>query len=278
MVQILIQAGSLLNTIDNHGNSILHSVKRNDILQYLLTNCMEQQENIYDTLKEESEQGTSSAGGHLNNEGHIASLSGRRNSSTSSAGGHLSNDGHIGTLSRRRNSSDDEEMDIYDHESPPIDSPPHHDYIDDETQQHTNLEVINYKNTDGDTPLHILVTRPEGLHMIQAMVDAKADIYAVNDFGQSCLHTCALGYCNSRFNTIQKLVEVGVDVRLEDIEGNTALKYLPESDTPSYDYLNEVMENCSSKTQFKRANMNTNNETEDDNDFDMDLNETNNNN
>jgi ankyrin repeat protein len=277
MVRILIEAGSLLNTIDNHGNSILHSVKRNDILKYVLTNSMEQQENIYDSLKQEDVQGTSSAGGHLNNEGHIGSISGRRDSSTSSAGGHLNNDDHIGTLTRRRDSSNDEEMDIDDHESPPIDSPPYHDYIDDETEQHTILEAINYKNTDGDTPLHILVTRAEGLHMIQAMVDAKADIYAINDFGQSCLHTCALGYYNSRLNTIQKLVEIGVDVRLQDIEGNTALTYIPESDTASYDYLNEVIDNCTTKTQFKRANMNTINDAEDRNDFDMDLNETDNN-
>jgi hypothetical protein len=62
--------------------------------------------------------------------------------------------------------------------------------------------------------------------------------------------------------TIQKLVDVGVDIILKDNFEKTALDYLHESDTQCRKYLQETVDNCTTNPGFKRANMNTDNDND----------------
>jgi hypothetical protein len=203
--------------------------------------------------------GTSSAGGHYNIQEQVG---------TSSAGGHLNTEDNVSTNSVG-SSMNNSAMDVDGHQDPTIKNVPHHDFIDDESQQQTrNLTVLNHKNREGNTPLHIQVATIEGLPMIQILKDAKADIYATNDMGQSCLHTCAKGHYNSRYLVIQKLVDIGVDVMLKDNLGKTALDYIPATDTRSRQYLEDVIVSCSSNPGFKRTNVNTNSEANEDDGMD----------
>jgi hypothetical protein len=53
--------------------------------------------------------------------------------------------------------------------------------------------------------------------MIQTLVNANADKYATDNNGRSCLHiTCMESIDSYRLITVQKLVDIGVDVVLED--------------------------------------------------------------
>jgi ankyrin repeat protein len=131
------------------------------------------------------------------------------------------------------------------------------------------IDLINARTVEGHTPLHVMVNRYNSIDMIQTLVNADADKYATDNNGQSCLHTtCIQAIARYRLITIQKLVDVGIDVILKDNIGKTALDYLHESDTKCRTYLQEVMNNCTKNPGFKRANMNTdsdNDEEEDDN-------------
>jgi ankyrin repeat protein len=137
--------------------------------------------------------------------------------------------------------------------------------------QINTLDNINLKNSEGNTPLHIIVTRPEGLDMIQCLVNAKADIHAMNNIGQSCLHTCAAGHYNQRLEVMKTLVFIGVDVMLEDSIGKTALEYLSPLDIQGRQYLQEVMDKCGKNADFKRININTNSTIENDEEVDFDF-------
>jgi len=120
------------------------------------------------------------------------------------------------------------------------------------------IGLIDAKSDEGHTPLHVIVNRYNGIDMIQTLVNANADIYAINNKGQSCLHTTCMDSINTyRLITVQKLVDIGVNVLLEDNYHYTALHYIPESDTECRKYLQEVMNNCTTNPGFKRANMNT---------------------
>jgi hypothetical protein len=263
-----------MNTIDDDGNSILHSVERYDTLQCLLDNTIIT-ESIYNKLiTTDNQVETSSARGHLNTEIHVGTSSAgghyniQEQLGTSSTGGHLNTENNINTNSEE-SSINNSAMNVDGHQEPTIKNVPHHDYIDDESQQQTrNLTILNHKNRQGNTPLHIQVATIGGLPMIQILVDAKADIYATNEMGESCLHTCAQGHYNSRYLVIQKLVDIGVDVMLKDNLGKTALDYIPETDTRSREYLEDVIVSCSSNPRFKRANINTNSKANEDDKMD----------
>jgi ankyrin repeat protein len=131
------------------------------------------------------------------------------------------------------------------------------------------IGLINARTVEGHTPLHVMVNRYNSIDMIQSLVNADADIYATDNNGQSCLHTtCIQAIARYRLITIQKLVDVGVDIILKDNIEKTALQYLHESDTECRKYLQESVDNCTTNPGFKRANMNTdsdNDEEEEDN-------------
>jgi ankyrin repeat protein len=241
IAQILIHANSDINTVDNHGNSILHSIRSKDILQCLLSNTIVKEE-VYNNLRESSnekqEEGTSTAGAYLSTDSQISS---------NNAGSSSINEDAIETSNTEMDMNTTMEMVDY---------------------QITTLDNINLKNSEGNTPLHIVVTRPEGLDMIQCLVNAKADIYAVNNMGQSCLHTCAAGHYNQRLEVMKTLVFIGVDVMLEDSIGRTALEYLSPLDIQGRQYLQEVMDKCGKNADFKRINVNTNSTIENDEEID----------
>ena len=134
----------------------------------------------------------------------------------------------------------------------------------------TCVNLVNTQNIDGNTPLHIIANGCDGVHMIQSLVDNNADVYILNNNRQSCLHTCIGSIYSQRLNIIEKLVDIGVDVRLEDSFGINAIDYIPERDIQSKQYLQGVIDSCTKYTGFKRTNTNTNiedeNEDEDTND------------
>jgi hypothetical protein len=76
-----------------------------------------------------------------------------------------------------------------------------------------------------------------------------------------------------RLITVRKLVDVGVDILLEDNFEKTALYYIPKRDTECIQYLQEVINNCTKTTGFKRAKMNTDNDNEEDEEDSMGVNE-----
>jgi ankyrin repeat protein len=300
IAQILIHANSDINTVDNHGNSILHSIRSKDILQCLLSNTIVKEE-VYNNLRESSnekqEVGTSTAGAYLSTDSQISSNSAGSSLSientiqtsnterdmktimdivdyirqidnekqqvvTSTSGGNLSTDTQIGSNSAESSSINEDAIETSNTEK---DMNTTMDIVD---YQITTLDNINLKNSEGNTPLHIVVTRPEGLDMIQCLVNAKADIYAVNNMGQSCLHTCAAGHYNQRLEVMKTLVFIGVDVMLEDSIGRTALEYLSPLDIQGRQYLQEVMDKCGKNADFKRINVNTNSTIENDEEID----------
>jgi len=136
------------------------------------------------------------------------------------------------------------------------------------------ISLIDTKSDEGHTPLHVIVNRYSGIDMIQTLVNANADIYATDNNGRSCLHiTCMESIDSYRLITVRKLVDVGVDVLLEDNFEKTALYYIPERDTECIQYLQEVINNCTKTTGFKRANMNTDNDNDEDEEDNMGVNE-----
>jgi len=121
------------------------------------------------------------------------------------------------------------------------------------------VELIETKNQVGSTPLHIMYG-PDLTDMIQSLVEVNVDIYATNENGRSCLHTTCIGeQYNNRLDVIKKLVELGVDVLLKDKFGNTALDYITK-DRESRKHLQEVMDNCTKNSGFKRTRINTSSE------------------
>ena len=49
---------------------------------------------------------------------------------------------------------------------------------------------VDVKNADGDTPLHLAVRWIEDPAVIQALVDAGADVDVKNDYGDTPLQSC----------------------------------------------------------------------------------------
>ena len=303
IAQILIHANSDINTIDNHGNSILHSIRNKDMLQCLLSNTIVKEE-VYNNLRESSnekqEVGTRTAAGYLSTDNQIGSNSAGSISinedaietintendtrtimdivdyvrqisneiqqvGTSTERGNLSTDTQIESNSAGSSSINEDAIETSNTERDMNKTMEMVDY------QINTLDNINLKNSEGNTPLHIIVTRPEGLDMIQCLVNAKADIHAMNNIGQSCLHTCAAGHYNQRLEVMKTLVFIGVDVMLEDSIGKTALEYLSPLDIQGRQYLQEVMDKCGKNADFKRININTNSTIENDEEVDFDF-------
>ena len=124
------------------------------------------------------------------------------------------------------------------------------------------VNLINTKNHEGHTPLHIIVHRHDGIDMVESLLNNNADISILNNNGQSCLHTCIGSIFSQRLNIIKKLVHIGVDVLLKDIFDKNAVDYIPERDIESRKYLQGVIDDCKNPG-FKRMNTNTNTQIED---------------
>ena len=73
---------------------------------------------------------------------------------------------------------------------------------------------VDVKNDDGDTPLHRASLLNENLAVIQALMDAGADVHAKDNHGSTPLHAAALG--NENLAVIQALMDAGADVHAKD--------------------------------------------------------------
>ena len=127
----------------------------------------------------------------------------------------------------------------------------------------TSVDHINLTNTDGNTPLHMITGRCDGIDMVQTIVDANEQLlYVLNNHGQTCLHSGVGTIRSNRLDMIKKLVDLGVDLMAKDDVGRTALDCISERDIESRQHLQNVMETCSNRADFKRANMNTDNDND----------------
>ena len=79
---------------------------------------------------------------------------------------------------------------------------------------------VDVKNADGDTPLHAARSN-RNLAVIQALLDAGADVNAKNADGDTLLHV-VIEY-NTNPAVIQALVDAGADVDAKNDDGDTPL-------------------------------------------------------
>ena len=80
------------------------------------------------------------------------------------------------------------------------------------------------KNIVENTPLHVAKTG----RMVNLLVSAGADVTARNDGGKTPLHFIA-GWQSEENGAIQALLEAGVDPKIKDYNGRTALDYIKEN-------------------------------------------------
>ncbi len=79
---------------------------------------------------------------------------------------------------------------------------------------------VDYRNTNGETALLIAAQRKNGTAVIKELMEAGADIHAVNKFGDNALMLAAWKH---QPETVKLLVELGIDPCLKNKEGETAL-------------------------------------------------------
>jgi ankyrin repeat protein len=88
-----------------------------------------------------------------------------------------------------------------------------------------SLNTINKKDIDGNTPLLVFLTIPDGSDMIASIQAVGAELTVTNYLGESCLHR-AVQYANRHTNdlkNIQVLVDFGSDTNVRDKFGQTIL-------------------------------------------------------
>jgi hypothetical protein len=83
------------------------------------------------------------------------------------------------------------------------------------------LQTINAQDMNGNSCLHLYITRRDACQFVTTAVGAGVDLNARNNDGQSGLHTLALHLQWFSLNTLKFMVEKGADIFCEDNEGKT---------------------------------------------------------
>jgi ankyrin repeat protein len=81
---------------------------------------------------------------------------------------------------------------------------------------------INAINTEGYTPLHLAVRRPDNEKAIELLLQEGADMNILDPTGRNAL---LVSVGSHQKDYIGLLVSMGIDINSQDNEGNTALHY-----------------------------------------------------
>ncbi|XP_046377652.2 uncharacterized protein LOC124149867 [Haliotis rufescens] len=87
----------------------------------------------------------------------------------------------------------------------------------------TDVDMLNFQDSDGFTPMHIASQQPHGSSMIQELMKHKANLSQLDSHGRIPLH-CAAKECI--YKNIEVLLDSRADVNAKDASRKTPLHYL----------------------------------------------------
>ena len=125
-------------------------------------------------------------------------------------------------------------------------------------------QTINAQDMNGNSCLHLYIIRKDACQLVTTAVGAGVDLNAINNDGQSCLHTLALHLQWFSLDTLKFMVEEGADIFCQDKDGKTPYDVMMNLQnvrmTPSdlrtiQEYLDEEMKRQRGDHHFKREKL-----------------------